>query len=78
MVNFVIHSKQKIAFDYVQRICAQNKAAAERACDEVRIHDKGAFCGICETDRCNGAIQFGPVTGALIAIPMAIMKILSL
>lgn len=38
---------------------------------------KGKVCDKCYKDECNSATQYGPVA-VLVAIPMAIMKMLSL
>lgn len=65
-----------LAFGYVRRDCRENNATASVACDEARIHDKDVFCGTCQSDQCNLApSHYG--SALLIAIPIAIMQLLS-
>lgn len=64
---------------FTRRTCAKSKEEADDACNKTLTNDENAFCGQCESDKCNGApAQYGPAAAVLMVIPIAAMKILSL
>lgn len=60
----------------ITRLCAKSEEHAKELCDNKS--GKPEFsCKICETDGCNGAIQYGPIA-LLVAIPVAVARISAL
>lgn len=65
----------------VSRGCADDEGNAQRICanfqKRIKAADSSASfdCTTCNTDACNGAVQYGAMA-LLIALPVAIAKIL--
>lgn len=55
----------------VNRLCVATPQLAEENCKEKDVK----FCQACETDKCNGAAQYGPVAVLVVAIPVIVTKI---
>lgn len=57
-----------------RRQCANDLGKANSICSTAR--NSGLDCKICDYNGCNSASSYGPVA-VLIALPIAVMKILS-
>lgn len=56
----------------IRRLCSATANAADEAC---KANGADNICEKCDTDGCNGAIQYGPIA-ILIVLPIAIAKFL--
>lgn len=61
---------------YISRQCVNNKLNVNGLCF-IGPAAKTPVCEPCSKDECNGAAQYGPAA-IVVAIPIAILKVLSL
>lgn len=58
----------------ISRFCANSPAEAVQLCNRNDTGKRDFKCEICDTDGCNGAVQYGPVA-LLVLIPVAIAQL---
>lgn len=58
----------------VLRQCKTSADSAKATCEAESKGSDSSICETCNTDECNGALQYGPVA-LMIAIPLAVIKI---